>query len=646
MKFVCAGLVALAGIAYMNVNIAALIALASIPFVAALWFFKNGVFFLGKDDQLRVVKLTETVVFNGPEIKVLNPLAFRSAQVVKAESLGTMDYVKVKDTMTGQERIERGPKLLFLHAYDEIPYDGRGSGMTLSKTEYLIVEDQLSGDSKMVKGPTVWYPETHDKPSSKRTAIPLQDDEYLRIADTSNGQRFVKRGKDLVFVEPTCKVEGGIRKVITLKANELVRLLDSITGKISVIQGENTVVPGPHEEMLDGGKMSAIDLLVNEYVKIQDQATGENRVEAGPQQIFLGSNDKILDDGKKKAVQVDDEHAVLVRDLSTGQLKLVVENQLYVPGPNEYIDEVRQLYVLADHEAVIIKDKDGNMQFHYGDPQRTTPDCPRSFFLPPHAEVVRLQWSGGMRRLKRDLKIERFDMRPQFMWNEIDCRTSDNVELVLETTLFWEVEDLAKMVRKTGNLTGDIYNQLRSQFIKHVAKVTLKKFMEELHKISATIFGEDAQFYDSRGVKIHSLEVTKYTCSEKRTSEVLQQIIEETTNRLNRLSQAESENEVKIFKMQGQIEQEKLNGELLAIQHDHSKTEASVSGAAEAERCSSFLQGLEGSVPKLEDRMQMWQVLRKTDALSVVSQGGASLYYTPNDVNLSIKTDSAAGPTL
>lgn len=609
-------------------------------------FFKSAVFFLGKDDQLRVVRLTETTVTNGPKVEILNPFSFRSATVVKAESLGTMDYIKVKDTMTGHERVERGPKLLFLGAYEQINgYDGRGQGMTLSKTEYLIIEDQLTGDSSMVKGPTVWYPQAHDKASSKKTAVPLQEDEYIRILDNANGQRTIRRGKDLVFIEPTCKIEGGIRKVITLKANEFVRLLDSITGKVSVIQGENTVMPGPHEELLDGEKMTAIDLKVDEYVKLQDQSTGDNRVESGPKQVFLGANDKILDGGKKKAIQVDDEHAVLVRDLSTGQLRLVTENQLFTPGPEENIEEVRTLYMLADHEAVIIKDKDGIMHFHYGDPEKATPERPRSFFLPPHAEVVRLQWSGGMRRLKRDLKIERFDLRAQFMWNEIDCRTSDNVELILETTLFWEVIDLARMVRKTGNLTGDIYNQLRSQFIKHVAKETLKGFMTDLHKISKAIFVEDNKFYEDRGVKIHSLEVTKYTCSEKRTSEVLQQIIEETTNRLNRLSQAESENEVKIFKMQGQIEQEKLNGELLAIQHDHSKTEASVSGAAESERCAAFLQGLEASVPNLQERISMWQVLRKTDALSVVSQGGASLYYTPNDVNLSIKTDPGPGYT-
>merc|ERR1712137_1064561 len=115
----------------------------------------------------------------------------------------------------------------------------------------------------------------------------------------------------------------------------------------------------------------------------------------------------------------------------------------------------------------------------------------------------------------------------------------------------------------------------------------------------------DQPFYDIRGVRIHSLEVTRYKCSEQRTSEVLQQIIEETTNRLNRLSQAESENEVNIFRMQGQIEQEKLNGALLTIQHEHSQAEARVAGAAEAEHVAAFVKGLKDEVPSLEDRIAM-----------------------------------------
>merc|ERR1711982_79653 len=103
--------------------------------------------------------------------------------------------------------------------------------------------------------------------------------------------------------------------------------------------------------------------------------------------------------------------------------------------------------------------------------------------------------------------------------------------------------------------------------------------MDDLNKISTRVYKDDTEFYSSRGVKVHSLEVTRYQCADESTSEVLSQIIQETTNRMNRLSQAESENEVKLFRMQGQIEQEKLSGELLNIQHEHLQNEAKVHGS-------------------------------------------------------------------
>merc|ERR1719230_1792452 len=238
---------------------------------------------------------------------------------------------------------------------------------------------------------------------------------------------------------------------------------------------------------------------------------------------------------------------------------------------------------------MIVKDKDGHFHFYFGNEAKRTGDLPRSFFLPPFAEIVKLCWSRGRRRERRDLYIDHFDTRAQYMSFEFNCRTKDNVELVLEGTFFWEVVDLPLMVRTTGDTSGDICNHARSQFIKHVARVTLKEFMDDLNVISNKVYQEDNTFYASRGVNVHSLEVTRYQCADESTSEVLQQIIEETTNRLNRLSQAESENEVKLFKMQGEIEQGKLNGELLEIKHRQSQDDARVTGAAEADRVAAFV---------------------------------------------------------
>merc|ERR1712224_137178 len=222
--------------------------------------------------------------------------------------------------------------------------------------------------------------------------------------------------------------------------------------------------------------------------------------------------------------------------------------------------------------------------------------------------------------------------------------TSDNVELILEGIFFWELVDLPAMMRIMGDTSGDICYHVRSQFIMHVARVTLKTFMEEQHVIAKRVLEEDTEFYATRGIRIHSLEVTRYQCADKSTSEILEQIIQETTCRMNRLSQAESENEVNLFRLQGQIGQAQLNKDLLRIQHEQAEAEACVAGKAEADRVASFISGLAKEVPVLEDRIKMWQTLRKTEALAVVSKGGASLYYTPSDVDLSIEARPPAVP--
>merc|ERR1719453_829861 len=355
----------------------------------------------------------------------------------------------------------------------------------------------------------------------------------MKLKDLSSGKRWVQKGKALVFLEPSWKIEttgpkdNGIRKAWVLKAYEYVRLLDSVTGKVRMVKGEDTVFPGPDEDLLDGDKLTAIDLKVNEYVKILDQSTGDIRVVGGPGQVMLGPHEKPLDGGKQKAVEVDADHAVLVRDKSSGQIRLVTENQLFVPGPHESIEEIRELIKLADHEALIMKDKEGLFKYFYGSDEKRAPDQPRSFFLPPYSEIVQLCWSRGRRREKRDLYISRFDTRAQYMSFEFNCRTKDNVELLLEGTFFWEVVDLPLMVQTTGDTSGDICAHARSQFIKHVAQATLKEFMDDLDSISNKVYMQDSGFYGSRGVKVHSLEVTSYKCAEASTAVILQQIIQE-----------------------------------------------------------------------------------------------------------------------
>merc|ERR1719164_415846 len=256
----------------------------------------------------------------------------------------------------------------------------------------------------------------------------------------------------------------------------------------------------------------------------------------------------------------------------------------------------------------MIKNASGELSFYYGDDTKRG-DRPRAFFIPPHHSAHELCWSRGRRRERRDLRLTTLDCRPMFMSFEFNCRTSDNVELVLEGTFFWQVVDVERMVLMTGDTTGDVCNHARSKFIQLVSKVTLKDFMDNFNVLATKAHESDDAFYSSRGVTIHSLEVTAYRCQDASTARILEQIIQETTNRMNRLSQQESENEVKMFAMTGEIEQETRRAELLKVLQTHKLMEAKNAGEAEAERVKSFLATTAESVPALDARIALWNTL-------------------------------------
>jgi len=337
-------------------------------------------------------------------------------------------------------------------------------------------------------------------------------------------------------------------------------------------------------------------------------------------------------------VEIDEDHAALVRDKSTGLLRLVADTKsLFFPGVDEQVEEVETRIKLADNEAITVKNQQGHYSFFYGNPKRRPNGEPRTLFLPPYAEIAVHRWSSGVRRDKRDLYIRCLDCRAQYMYFEFNCRTSDNVEMVLEGTFFWQISNVPAMMSQTGDVPGDVCNHARSQFIRLLSRMTLKEFMSSVSQIAKQVYDEDQEFYTKRGIKIRSLEVTRYSCAEESTRVILEEIIQETTNRMNRLSQAESENEVNMFKMQGNIEQEKLKTQLLAIKQQHQKQKAVTKGEAESLKASAFMNGLTKVVPNVKDRLGMWDTLRRVDAISTASEGDAKLYYSAKDVDLSLR---------
>jgi len=567
--------------------------------------------FLKRDEQLLIEKLSDKEVFNGPGMCFCLPFVSKATRRT-AILLEEMDYVVITDTLSGVQRVECGPQLVFVGAYEEAG----------TKTQKVV----------------------------------LEKDEYIKVRDSRSGQLRIKQGPAVFIPEPTESMPEGKKKGISLKKHEYVRLTDTATGVVRIEKGEQLIFPGEMEVMEN--KQAAWKLRRNDYIKLIDTATGEIRVEIGEKIVFPTATEDTRPVGEfaqvASAVDIDDETAVLVQSKETGQQRLVQEKGTFFPGAHDEILEVRKLIRVEPHEVAIVQDNAGVYTFHGG----KDTGLGTTFFLPPHSELVTMFWGSaaspdevannqiakGKKTVNFKVPVSKIDTRSQYAFFEYNVRTSDNVELLLEGMIFWQVVDVPKMIQTTGDPKGDVWFHARSAMIQAVSRVTLETFMADFNEIVGKASKADDVFYSERGVKMHALEVTHYACADRTTSSVLQEIIQETTNRINRMQKQQSDNEVQRERVAGEIEVEKQRTALVQAQCDNDRMRAIIEGEADglrlAKSASTFLSVLSDTLPAEEARLELYRFFEdqreSTKRVSHISSGNAQLILTPQDVNLKV----------
>merc|ERR1711988_1925954 len=418
-------------------------------------------------------------------------------------------------------------------------------------------------------------------------------------------------------------------------------------------------------------KKMALNLAKNEFVKIKDEH-GKLRVERGEARIIPQPLEEVIG-GVRKGYNIDEHHAVQLRNTDTGTVELITEHGLFIPGPYQEDIQVQKKIILEEYERMAYKDETGRFHFVSGDSEM------RNFFLPPFCEVLKQQWPIDLRKEHKECeRVWRFDMRPKYMNYEFNCRTIDNVELVVDVSFYWQIIDVQSMIEKTADAPGDICTHARSKIIQAVSNITLMTFLERFNEIirdgagvgkpasgmpelpladilgggddilmspkavpPVVVSGQADRFYEERGMELISVEVLQFKCSNPETDKTLQAIIKETADRLKKKECQKGENEVALSKLEGEIEQEKLNKELIEIKKSHLKTESRIEGEAEYHKVAAFLGGVTGAgaddikVP-MDKAVGLYEMLRKLDSVKALSNSNSTLYVTPNDVDLTV----------
>jgi regulator of protease activity HflC (stomatin/prohibitin superfamily) len=409
--------------------------------------------------------------------------------------------------------------------------------------------------------------------------------------------------------------------------------------------------PGPYDEILE--VRNGIKLSKTQWVRIMNEATGRVQVKQGELVYFLNETEIVLGEEVNEGYDVNEFQAVLVESSEDGQKRLVKpspgqKNLLFIPGAYDTVLEIRQLVHVQPHEAVVTIDEAGTYRFFQN-------ENGTSFFLDPYDHLVTMRWSTGNILDEKETEIiTKIDQRSQNLYFDFEVRTSDNVRLQLEGVVRWKVINVEQMIQGTRDPRGDVWHHSRHVLLQAVSKIDLQDFMKNFNARVKAAFEQDrvngTSFYTERGVLVESMEVTGYQCVDAKTADILQEIIRETTNRINRMQKQESENDVARAKLEAEIRLEKKRTDLLTTKASNdrlvSEMEGEANGLKLAKSAQTFLSALGGvnaTLPDVASRLELYRLHQdlasKNDTTSNLASGSAMLFVTPDEVNLNLKND-------
>jgi len=374
-----------------------------------------------------------------------------------------------------------------------------------------------------------------------------------------------------------------------------------------------------------------------------NKLNGSERVLRGPQIVVPDFSER-NDEGKQKAVFITVQTAVIVEYRTTGQQRLETVPGVFFPGPYERIKSVRNRTAIRANEAAVVRHSSGNVTVKSGE----------AFFLDPYSTMVEYSWSsyatpGAAEPVPKD-RIRLIDLRIRRMFINTEVRTNDQVKLRLEAIVFWRVTDVQLMVARTSDPPGDIAQRARTTLVQSVSGTTLALFMSGFNDISAAAANKakSESFYTDRGISFEGLEVTKFDSVEADTALILQNIIAETTNRLNNLAKAETQNAINAAKMLADIELERERTNLIQQQANNKELESQSTGMSAGSKllkaAQTFIGGLNKTVPDIDQRVGLYQLQESLKSRNIDTQnlasGSAQLFLAPKDLNLKLNMGS------
>lgn len=624
-------------------------------------------------------------VVTGPTVLVPEPFETAPNGTENAVVISPETSVVVLNKTLGVLTSFTEPGVFYPGPYEEIT--GVIQATVVGPTEYAVMRHTKTGVVRHIVGPAqVKVEDPYEVIEEVAPKILLKRDQYIRLVNQLTGFERVVVGPDTVVPDPGEVSEDGVQNSARVTVDTTVLAINTTTGLRRLVTEKGLFAPGPYEVIPEGGVRTATLLGELQYAVVENDRTGARVHEAGPQLLKVDAYDRVIQvrdkivlekdeyirlvdqmtgvervlqgprlvvpqpteqypEGVVRANYLDSNLAVLLEDQTNGIQTLNTTEGPFVPVPYTQVIEERPLVRVMPHQGVIVRDAAGMMTFHEGGENAIGEGT--SFFLYPYTHIVVMMWSSydGSHAPGTKVPVDFIDRRSRRMFYRYEGRTKDNVELILDGTVFWQVSDIEKMVNATADPEGDTWQKARAKLVSELAKVTLEQFMDNLTHVTVNAFqsAQGDSFFEERGIVLTEIEITSYDFTDPETQEIVHEIIVETTERMNRQAQQETQIELAHNELLAEIDLEAQRTTLINQSGTNACINATTHGTANGLRVSeaavTFLDGLETSVADVTQRVDLYKhreelSKRNKDTTSLASTGNVKLFMKPEDLNL------------
>mmetsp|Transcript_87103 Transcript_87103/g.219309 ORF Transcript_87103/g.219309 Transcript_87103/m.219309 type:complete len:515 (+) Transcript_87103:68-1612(+) len=437
------------------------------------------------------------------------------------------------------------------------------------------------------------------------------------------------------------------RSALKLTSMQYARIRDELNGGVRIVEGAAKVWLGAYEET-DGAQTKFV-LKSDQFIRMVDKLSGVERIVTGPTSVVPGAWEH-APSGVEQAAFVNSDTAIILLNKVDGTTRLYKTPGLYFPKEYEEVLDTASLTRVLATETMVVRNAYGNYVVYNGSADGSNG---KSFFLEPYEEIVEFEWSvfsenvpGELQSIGKE-KFTRIDSRTRKSFFQYDMRTKDNVAMRIEGTIFWAVKDVGKLVNKTADPVSDVWYRGRNVLTQAVSQVNLQTFMNSFAHLTKNAYTAQVRddFYAERGILVVSMEVTKYECIDQETADTLQAIIDQTTDKINALQAQKAENDVKAASLAAEI---KLESEKTALIRTQSKNdilmaelEGEAAGTELATSASTFIAGLNESVPDESLRVELYKLHRELElddlrTKAIASSKATTIFLTPEEISLDL----------